>query len=270
MQIAFTKMNGAGNDFIAIDNRNGNVQLSPEQIAHLCNRHAGIGADGLFLARTATSGKAPWAWDFFNSDGSDAEMCGNGARCFATFLRSIADVGSTFDFETVAGVIRASFDGELVTVGLTRPEGLALGNTLDIDGRSIKVHSLNTGVPHAVVFVPDADEAMVQDWGKGIRFHPHFAPKGTNVNFAQILDTPNAIRVRTYERGVEGETLACGTGVTASAIIASKVHGLSSPVAVTVQSGDKLEVSFDPEEDSFGQVQLKGPGVAVYTGSIAI
>jgi diaminopimelate epimerase len=213
----------------------------------------------------STSGKADWAWEFYNSDGSAADMCGNGARCFARFIQKVAGANGRTSFETGAGVIAATFQGERVTVSLTRPKDLVLSQKVD----GMLIHSLNTGVPHAVIFVPDADKAMVQQLGARIRHHAHFAPKGTNVNFAQVL-APNHIRVRTYERGVEGETLACGTGVTASALIASRMHGFKSPVKVTVQGGDDLEVAFKDVAGEFSDVQLTGPAEFVYQGRIEI
>ncbi len=131
------------------------------------------------------------------------------------------------------------------------------------------IHSINTGVPHAVLFVPDADRAMVQQLGPEIRRHPHFGPKGTNVNFVQRLG-PNQIRVRTFERGVEGETLACGTGVTAAALVAARLHGFTSPVKVQVQGGDQLEVSFKEDHGEFAEVRLTGPAEFVFEGRIEI
>ena len=131
------------------------------------------------------------------------------------------------------------------------------------------IHSINTGVPHAVLFVPDADHAMVRQLGPEIRRHPHFGPKGTNVNFVQLLG-PNRIRVRTFERGVEGETLACGTGVTASALIAARVHGFTSPVRVQVQGGDQLESAFKEQGGAFTDVRLSGPAEFVFEGRIEI
>lgn len=258
-------MNGAGNDFVLIDDRARKIRLSREQVIRLCHRQRGVGADGLFLLVPCASGKADWAWEFYNSDGSVADMCGNGARCFARFIQKVAGTNGKTSFETGAGVITAAFQGERVTVNLTRPKDLALSQKV----AGMLVHSMNTGVPHAVIFVPDADKAMVQQLGAEIRYHPHFAPKGTNVNFAQVVG-PNHIRVRTYERGVEGETLACGTGVTASALIASQVHGFKSPVKVTVQGGDVLEVSFKEEGGEFNDVQLNGPAEFVYNGRIEI
>ncbi|MBI5773695.1 MAG: diaminopimelate epimerase [Verrucomicrobia bacterium] len=267
MILEFTKMNGAGNDFVLMDNRAGQVHLTRDQIVRLCDRHRGVGADGLMMLVPCKSGKADWAWDFYNSDGSRAEMCGNGARCFARYIQRLTGAGGRLTFETVAGVIAAQFDGERVTVNLTAPHSLKLNESVPLSTGAQAIHSLNTGVPHAVLFVPDADKAMVQSLGHEIRFHPHFAPKGTNVNFVQVLG-PNRIRVRTYERGVEGETLACGTGVSASALIASRVHGFTSPVTVQVQGGDMLQVSFAENGGNFTEVRLNGPADFAFEGRI--
>lgn len=262
-------MNGAGNDFILIDNRNGKVQLSREQVVRLCDRHRGIGADGLFLLRPCASGKADWAWDFYNSDGSVAEMCGNGARCFARFIQRVAGTKGNTSFETGAGVIAAAFQGERVTVNLTDLKDLRLNQKIALKEGTVVLHSVNTGVPHAVLFVSDADKAMVGQLGAEIRNHQYFLPEGTNVNFVQVTG-PNAIRVRTYERGVEGETLACGTGVSASALISAEMHAFESPVKVQVQGGDQLEVSFERAGDDFRNVKLSGPADFVFEGRIDI
>ncbi|MCI0747693.1 MAG: diaminopimelate epimerase [Verrucomicrobia subdivision 3 bacterium] len=270
MIVEFTKMNGAGNDFVLIDNRHGAIHLTRDQVVRLCHRQRGIGADGLFLLTANKTGRAQWSWEFYNSDGSTADMCGNGARCFARFIQETAGVsGPTTTFETGAGVITAEFHGERVTVNLTQPSDLRLSQKVITREGPLTVHSLNTGVPHVVIFVPDADKAMVQQLGAEIRYHPQFAPRGTNVNFVQVLER-NFIRVRTYERGVEGETLACGTGVTASALIASRVHGFTSPVKVQVQGGDLLEVSFKEHAGSFSDVRLTGPADFVFQGRIEI
>jgi diaminopimelate epimerase len=267
MRINFTKMNGAGNDFILIDNRSRSIQLTPEQVVRLCDRHRGAGADGVLLLVPCSSGKADWAWDFFNSDGSQAEMCGNGARCFARFVQRLTGAGNGLTFETIAGVITAVFEGERVTVGLTSPKDLCLNDSVALKSGRTEVHSIDTGVPHAVLFIGNADQAAVQELGHEIRFHPHFAPGGTNVNFVQVL-APGSIRVRTYERGVEGETLACGTGVTASALISAALHGFSSPVNVRVQGGDTLRVEFNRSENVFSNVRLNGPADFVFEGTL--
>jgi diaminopimelate epimerase len=260
-------MNGAGNDFILIDNRNQGLMLDSKQVAVLCDRHAGIGADGLMLLEESSNAKADWSWKFYNSDGSDAEMCGNGARCFAAFVKQLTRATDGLSFDTLAGVISASFDQSNVAVNLTEPGPMDLDRDINVNGSKMQVHSVNTGVPHAVLFVEDADQCMVDDLGAGVRYHEHFAPKGTNVNFVQIL-SPGSIRVRTYERGVEGETLACGTGVTAASLVAAKKHRFKSPVEVLVKSGDRLQVSFGQDNGTFSNVQLSGPADFVFTGEI--
>jgi diaminopimelate epimerase len=269
MLLAFTKMNGAGNDFILLDNRDGGVTLTPAQIRRLCDRHRGIGADGLMTLVPCASGRADWAWQFFNRDGSRGEMCGNGARCFARFVQRIIGGERGFTFETDAGVITATFAGEQVTVNLTAPQELCLHQTVTLATGPVTMHSVNTGVPHAVLYVSDADQAMVPSLGPEIRHHPHFGPRGTNVNFVQVLG-PNAIRVRTFERGVEGETLACGTGVSAAALVSARVHQFTSPVEVHVQGGDILSVSFHDDGTHFDDVRLTGPAEFVFEGQIAI
>jgi diaminopimelate epimerase len=269
MMLEFTKMNGAGNDFVLIDNRAIGLKLSREQIVRLCDRHRGVGADGIILLVPCASGKADWAWQFHNSDGSSGEMCGNGARCFGRFVQKLTGATGPLTFETIAGVITAAFQGERVSVNLTPPENLRLNESVALSSGAHTIHSVNTGVPHAVVFVPDADKAMVSEWGPEIRRHSHFGPRGTNVNFVQVTG-PNQIRVRTFERGVEGETLACGTGVSASALVSSKIHHFTPPVRVRVQGGDDLEVSFREVNGGFADVKLTGPADFVFQGTVGI
>jgi len=269
MALEFTKMNGAGNDFVLIDNRRQKITLTPAQAAQLCHRQRGVGADGVMLLIPCASQKADWAWTFFNSDGSSANMCGNGARCFARFIQKLTGTQKSLSFETGAGIIHAHFKGELVTINLTNPKELKLEAKVNLSTGTQAVHSVNTGVEHAVVFVPDADQAMVQSLGRELRYHPHFAPKGTNVNFVQQLGQ-GKIRVRTYERGVEGETLACGTGVTASALISARLHQLASPVKVQVQGGDWLEVDFMEKNGEYSEVRLTGPADFVFQGTIEL
>jgi diaminopimelate epimerase len=255
---------------VLLDNREQEIHLTGAQIVHLCDRHRGVGADGVILLIPCASRKAQWAWEFYNSDGSSGEMCGNGARCFARYVRELTNADSgDLTFETIAGVITARFHHNLVSVNLTTPVNLRLNEALALSAGTTKIHSLNTGVPHAVLFVPDADKAMVQQLGPEIRHHSGFGPRGTNVNFVQVLG-PNRIRVRTFERGVEGETLACGTGVAASALIASRVHGFTSPVNVQVLAGDELQVGFRQSDGNFSDVTLTGPAEFVFRGSIDI
>ena len=266
----FVKMNGAGNDFVLYDNRSRSVKLTTEQVVRLCDRHRGVGADGVIGLIRCDSDKADWAWEFWNSDGSLAEMCGNGARCFARYIQRMTGGVQETSFETVAGVISAQFSGDLVSVNLTAPkdERLNLKVPLQTAGETI-IHSINTGVPHAVIYVPDADKAMLSTVGPEVRRHTVFGPRGTNVNFVQVTG-PNNIRVRTFERGVEGETLACGTGLTAAALISSRIHGFTSPVKVRVQGGDDLEVSFDQANGAFSNVRLCGTADFCFYGRIEI
>lgn len=270
MRISFAKMTGAGNDFVMLDNRGGALSLDGDGIARLCDRHFGVGADGLLVVEPGAGG-AEFTMRYFNADGGEAEMCGNGARCFARFARMLTgETGKPLDFQTRAGRIRAEFDGELVAVNLTPPRDLRLGGAIHTrHGGELEVHDCNTGVPHAVLFVEDADRAMVSELGREIRFHPGYQPAGTNVNFVQVLG-PDAIRVRTYERGVEGETLACGTGVSASAIVSHLTRGIALPVRVLVQSGERLEVDFRVDGDAVTDVRLKGPATLVFTGEIEV
>lgn len=260
-------MTGAGNDFILFDNRDRSLDLTSEQARLLCDRHLGIGADGIMALVGSEDSAADFAWQFYNSDGSQAEMCGNGARCFARYVQRLTGVSGGITFLTGAGIIGARFMGDEVEVDLTPPGEAVLNQTLKLKADWIKVHSIDTGVPHAVVFVEDADQAMVGALGREIRFHTQFQPRGTNVNFVEKTGE-DTIRVRTYERGVEGETLACGTGVTASALIASQVDNMVSPIQVRVQGGDLLTVSFRKDANSgrFGDVRLKGAADFVFEG----
>src|SRR5580765_3294840 len=153
MVLEFTKMNGAGNDFVLIDNRAQKIKLTPDQIVRLCDRHRGVGADGVMVLIPCASGKADWAWEFYNSDGSSGEMCGNGSRCFARFVQKRTGSPKDFTFETGAGIIGAKFKGDRVTVNLTTPKDLRVSDRIQLSTGTETVHSLNTGVPHAVLYV---------------------------------------------------------------------------------------------------------------------
>lgn len=267
--IRFWKMNGAGNDFVVLDNRDLKHSLSAEQIARLCDRHRGVGADGLLAVEPAQNG-ADFRMRYYNADGGEAEMCGNGARCFARFANMLSGWSlKEVTFETQAGVIGATFHGDGVRLAMSDPHSLLLGATLEVDGREMVVHSLNTGVPHAVVIVDDLENTPVRQWGALLRHHEAFQPKGTNVNFVKVT-APGSISIRTYERGVEDETLACGTGMVASAIVHHLLAGAASPVLVKVKGGDTLEVGFTREGEAFRDVTLTGPADLVFEGQIAL
>jgi diaminopimelate epimerase len=206
---------------------------------------------------------------YYNADGGEAEMCGNGARCFARFVQSLGWKKPALRFMTPAGLIEAKYEGDEVRIHLGIPKDLRMAQTIDLQSGQVKIHSINTGVPHAVMFVQNADEAMVGEWGPEIRNHPMFQPRGTNVNFVQLQEG-NQIRVRTYERGVESETLACGTGVVASAIIAHLFHRVPVPVRTLVQGGDTLEVAFSVQGGQIADVTLKGRADFVFEGNYTV
>ena len=265
----FTKMNGAGNDFVMLDNRSLSLQLSKDEIARICDRHRGVGADGLLFVEPATSG-ADYKMRYYNADGGEAEMCGNGARCFARFVNKL--VGNTLTnvkFETLAGIIGAEFIGEQVRINMSTPHSLALHQTLDVDGVELQVHSVNTGVPHAVVFVDFLEQTDVFRLGAALRHHEAFAPKGTNANFVKITG-PSTISIRTYERGVEDETLACGTGMVACALIHHELNNAASPVSVLVKGGDALQVGFTKNGGAYENVTLHGPADFVFAGEVSV
>ncbi len=266
MKHHFWKMNGAGNDFIMLDNRDLALRLSKEQIARLCDRHRGIGADGMLLVEPAADG-GDFKMRYYNADGGEAEMCGNGARCFGRFVNALhGEALKSVSFETLAGLISAEFEGGQVRINMSEPHGLKLGQSLAVAGETLAVHSVNTGVPHAVVFVDDLESVDVLRLGAGLRYHEAFAPKGTNANFAKVL-SPGSIAIRTYERGVEGETLACGTGMVACGLIHHELTGSASPVSVKVKGGDTLSIGFtETVPHQFRNVTLFGPADFVFEG----
>lgn len=269
MEINFWKMNGAGNDFVVIDNRDGKYALSGGEIARLCDRHRGVGADGLLAVEPAEQG-ADYRMRYYNADGGEAEMCGNGARCFGRFANFLNGFSlEKVTFETPAGIIGASFQGDNVQIRMSEPFGLEQDLTLHAADEHLDVHFINTGVPHAVVFVGDIAEVPVKEWGAALRYHEHFAPKGTNANFVHRLGTSH-IAIRTYERGVEDETLACGTGTVACAILHHLRTGHPAPILVEVRSGDTLEINFTKEGDTFKDVTLTGPAEIVFQGKLEL
>ncbi len=260
-------MNGAGNDFVVVDNRENMLSLSGEDIARLCQRQRGIGADGLLAVEPAENG-ADYRMRYYNADGGEAEMCGNGARCFARFVNRLNDnTLEQVSFETMAGVIHADFLEDSIRINLGSPHGQQLNKPLGVNGLETIVHSVNTGVPHAVIFVEDLENTDVRSLGAAIRHHEHFSPAGTNVNFMQV-NAPDHISIRTYERGVEDETLACGTGMVACALIHHQLNDCPLPVKITVRGGDTLLVDFDRiAEGGFKNATLTGPAEFTFEGT---
>ena len=264
--LRFTKMNGAGNDFVMLDNRDGTIQLSREQIARICDRHRGVGADGILLLEEPANG-ADFRMRYYNADGGEAEMCGNGARCFARFANKVAGAAGQISFETPAGVIGAQLHGESVTLQMSEPKDLRLSLSVPAAEDYEALHFINSGVPHVVVPVPRVDDVDVRRDGARIRRDAVFAPKGANVNFLEKRG-PASIAIRTYERGVEDETLACGTGVVASALIFSATENVKGPINVLVRGGSELSVDFEKNGQDFRAVTLSGPAEFVFEGTI--
>src|SRR2546422_9383131 len=198
VMLRFTKMNGAGNDFILVDNGAGDIHLDRGQIARLCDRHRGVGADGILLLEKA-SNQADFRMRYFNADGGEAEMCGNGARCFARFANNIAGAQAKISFETPAGVIAAELVGELVTLQMTKPTDLRIDIKFLVANENKTVHFINSGVPHVIIPVPRIDDVEVRREGSAIRYHKMFSPRGANVNFIEKRG-PKKIAARTYEQ----------------------------------------------------------------------
>jgi diaminopimelate epimerase len=260
-------MSGAGNDFILIDHRQPLIpaDLMAEFARRVCRRKFSVGADGLFLIEP--SDKVDFKWRFFNADGSEAEMCGNGARCVARFAYMHGIAAARMQFETLAGIIDASVADTQATIRMTSPHSFRFDRQVDVAGQLFMVHSVDTGVPHAVLFVDDIASTDVVGIGRELRHHPVFAPAGTNVNF--VGRTGEGLSIRTYERGVEDETLACGTGVVAAALIAAAKGMADSPVAMVTAGGIALTVQFvGNTSGTMDQVVLKGPAHLIYKGEL--
>jgi diaminopimelate epimerase len=265
--VPFFKMHGSGNDFVLLDNRS--LGLPREAMAQwarrICRTAFGVGADGLILLNRAPAGApADYVWDFYNADGSRAAMCGNGSRCAARLAYELGMAGREHVLGTDAGPIRARVNPQAgtVRVQLTPPHGLTLDTALDVDGRQCTVHFVDTGVPHAVLFPEGLAALDVRALGRALRTHPHFAPAGTNVNFARV-DAPDAMTLRTYERGVENETYACGTGAAATVLVANALGLVGEEVRVTTSGGEVLQIGLEN-----GTVFLEGPAVTTYRGEM--
>jgi diaminopimelate epimerase len=260
-KINFTKMQGAGNDFVIIDNRSGRpIKDYPSFAKRVCHRKYGVGADGMLAVEK--SAKADFRMVYYNSDGSRAGMCGNGARCIAYFCNEKGIAAREMKFETDAGTLRARvFDGR-VKLEMPEPRDIRLDFDMKIAGRELRASFVNTGVPHVVIFSSDVSKIDVNGLGRVIRNSHMFAPAGANVNFACVRPG-NRIFLRTYERGVEGETDACGTGAVATAVVAGIKNLVKSPVNCTTTGGEALKVYFRLTETQ-GTKDLINPVCDVY------
>ncbi len=260
-------MSGSGNDFIIIDNRESIVADKGlmEFIVAVCRRKMSVGADGLILIEP--SEKVDFKWRFYNSDGSRAEMCGNGARCAARFAYINGIAGRSQSFETDAGIVSAEVIEDRAKVKMPDPGEMRTDFAIDLSDGPLTVSAINTGVPHVVIDVDDLERADVFKRGREIRCHRLFAPAGTNANFV-TRQQAGCIAIRTYERGVEDETLACGTGSIAAALVTAEKTGWVSPVRVRTRSGIELKIYFSRQPDGYRNVHLEGDARVIYRGQL--
>ncbi len=266
--LKFTKMHGAGNDFVMVDARDlHSLQLSTGLIEAVCNRRTGVGADGLIIIDRATQPEASFRMIYFNSDGGEAEMCGNGARCSVAFAHKLGLMDRQCLFETYSGVLSGQIFAEN-DIEVSLPVWKDLHLNIDLGSQPFKNHHIcNTGVPHLVIPVPDVKELDVESLGRVYRHHQFFAPAGTNVNFVSQHPDNAEQELRTYERGVEDETLACGTGASATAVVLCQLGLAQSPVSFRTRGGDALRVSVD----FAGQkLLLRGPAETSFRGEVLI
>ena len=263
-EIPFVKMHGAGNDFIMVNGIGAPTSLEGGLIAALCSRKRGIGADGLILI--LPSDEADFRMVYHNSDGGEAEMCGNGARCAARFAFETGVASSPMTFETGSGIVEAEIRGELVLVGIGEVTGLETG--IRIEGIDVDVHFADSGVPHAVLIHEDIVSIPDEDFvgrARLLRHDARFGSKGTNVNFVTVR-SERELSIRTYERGVEEETEACGTGAAAASVITSHLGLTSPPVTCATSGGDTIVVGFEMSAGGANRCTLLGPAVKAFEG----
>ena len=270
-KIPFYKMSGSGNDFILIDNRRGALDRFKggrlnRFAAAVCTHRLSVGGDGLILIeRPDHPRSANFRFRLFNADGTEAELSGNGGRCAARFAHLLRIAPARMVFETPAGLIRAETKGANVKIQMPLPHSLRRDIAIPVEGKTYTGHFINTGVPHVVLFVDNPAEVDVVGLGRAVRRHALFQPAGANVNFVTIRDPKRAV-MRTYERGVEDETLACGTGAVAAALIAGARGAGKSPMTLRPQSGLPLKVYYRWNGREFSEVFLEGDARVAYAG----
>ncbi len=261
----FFKYQQSGNDFVILDDRATLFPLSSSFISHICDRKFGVGADGLILLQNSI--KNDFKMRIFNSDGNEAESCGNGICCLAKFIKDQSlMLDEKVTLELTDSLVNIIYRDNDILVQMGRPSEFKFNQTISIDKGDLTYHFMNTGVPHFVSFIENVRNFDLKQIGPSIRNHENFMPSGTNVNFAE-LNKDQEIAVRTYERGVEGETLACGTGACAVALIASFIYNLPSPIKIC-HPGGKLTVHFERNQDDFKNVSIVGRAEKVYSGQL--
>lgn len=268
MLALFSKYTGCGNDFILFDNRLGSFPIQqPGLVSRLCHRQQGIGADGVILLENSDT--ADFRMRIYNADGTEAEMCGNGIRCLMKFIHELGFKEPVCTIETMQRKLKLLMDEDQVSVEMGTPTDIRWDINLKIESESMTLQYLNTGVPHAILFVEELDAFDLAYWGPKIRHHPLFGFPGTNFNVATYPKN-GRIAIRTYERGVEGETLACGTGATAAALAAAKLCKLKGPIKVVTRLNEILEIAFQQKNCLFSDVTMTGPSKRVYRGEVDI
>jgi diaminopimelate epimerase len=266
MKLKFVKMHGAGNDFALFDDRDGKIPWQDHILmAAVAARRTGIGCEGLVLVQPST--RADFRMRFLNPDGAEAEMCGNAARCVALFAHAIGAAGRSMTVETLCGVMDAELTQHGVRVWMPEPDQRRYDLEVAVEGTAWKGHFLRAGVPHFVVPVPEIGDVDVARDGRALRRHAAFAPEGTNVSFV-MYKAPDRMSLRTFERGVEAETGACGTGAVASAVVAVETAGFTLPIRVRTTAGYELLVDGDWREKKCTGLTLTGPAKEVFRGEI--
>jgi len=264
--IRFAKASGAGNDFVLVNNIAGDLRVDLARLAvAACDRHFGIGGDGLLVLEKSL--RADFRMLYYNADGSSGGMCGNGGRCIARFALLEGVAGKNQRFEALDHIYNAEIGEASVRLGMKDPADYRTGLSFSVGGKRMNGIFIDTGAPHAVFFQENLEDLDVLNLGRAIRRDPAFTPSGTNVNFVR-LGGGSTVEIRTYERGVESETLACGTGSVASALAASRLHALQSPVSVRVRSGETLNVHFSTTGNTWTDVILEGSAHMLFNGSM--
>ena len=273
-RVKFTKMSGAGNDFVVIDNRDQVLESDASDFARVVSeRRRGVGADGVILLEESTT--ADFLMNYYNADGSYGGFCGNGGRCIARYAHMNKIAPAQLTFESLGHIYSAEVLEGRVRLKMKDSRNERLNVTLERNGESLRMHSVDTGAPHVVLFLDENAQIGMNELstldlvriGRSIRNHSYFGDAGTNVNLVKLNEN-HSLSIRTYERGVEDETLACGTGSVASGLLASRVKGLKSPVKVIPKSGEPLVVEFENQGDHFRDVYLEGNAEIVFEGEL--
>jgi len=269
MKVSFAKVTASGNDFIVLDNRGSKLEDAISDFGAFAKfasqRRHSVGADGVLVLEDSKA--ADFKMRIINPDGSEVAMCGNGARCSALYAYTKKWCGASLKIETAAGLLDAQIKGQSVMVRMTPPVDIRLDRNIGLGTTIINLHTANTGVPHAVHFVDNVKDYPVKQIGSKVRYHKFFEPEGTNADFVEIIDD-STISVRTYERGVEDETLACGTGVVASSVISHLVNGTRGPVSAITRGKDILKIHFRKESNVFKDVYIEGKAHIIFEGGL--